>query len=682
MGTTSDKLSYLATTKDKLKTAINYTGANITNDTFRSYPRKLYDAYLDIINNGISNLISNIPKVQQTGTYLDLTNTAEAPLIDFKMYGDTQQDSTTGKNLFNTTMEQNAWDFNTGGTYTSSNYIRTKDKISVVSGQTYTLSFKGKQPTSDSSGFVFYTNGTYYGSLKQVSTTFTVPNGANQVVYNLGVSGGVSPSDIYDIQLELGSTATQYEQYTGGQSAPSPTYPFDIHNVSGDNTIEIFGKNLFDKSTMTLNSAIDAANGSMTSSANFVSIYVNCEPNTKYTIQKIVSNRFVVGFATDYDLTLPKHLNNHVAPGTSLTSYTFTTPNNAKRVFITISKTSDDTTPIQNILDSIMIEKGETASEYEAYTGNSQLISLGVENILNPNIFENRIINCYSVSADGTITQSETDTNYWNDTYIPNSITLNKGTYTISVSNRNNGKLQVYNMTTGSSIVEQKVDSYTFTLNNDNQKINVKIYGSDSYPFNFKIQLEKGSKANSYTPYGTTPIELNKISTYQDYIYKDNDRWFLHKEIDKKVITGNDITAINTNQTNTTRAKTNNNFISALVEGIGYSNYFKLVSNWGNDNVGIYFSSTNGDVWFRASKSLIGTTLGDVQTWVNGHNIELIYVLATPTDTEITTDNYPMLLEQLNNLKQIKSKNHQTNINQENNDLPFIITASAIKEYE
>ena len=31
-----------------------------------------------------------------------------------------------------------------------------------------------------------------------------------------------------------------------------------------------------------------------------------------------------------------------------------------------------------------------------------------------------------------------------------------------------------------------------------------------------KVQLEYGNKKNSFTPYGTTPIELNKISTYKD----------------------------------------------------------------------------------------------------------------------------------------------------------------------
>lgn len=47
------------------------------------------------------------------------------------------------------------------------------------------------------------------------------------------------------------------------------------------------------------------------------------------------------------------------------------------------------------------------------------------------------------------------------------------------------------------------------------------------------IILERGSKANAYTPFGTDPIELCKIGDYQDYFYKSGSKWYLHKEINK-----------------------------------------------------------------------------------------------------------------------------------------------------
>ena len=68
----------------------------------------------------------------------------------------------------------------------------------------------------------------------------------------------------------------------------------------------------------------------------------------------------------------------------------------------------------------------------------------------------------------------------------------------------------------------------------------------------FKPMIEKGSKNSTYTPYGTTPIELCKIGTYQDYFYKDSGKWYLHKEVGKVVLDGSEswqLFSVNNNRT-------------------------------------------------------------------------------------------------------------------------------------
>jgi hypothetical protein len=50
MGTTAEKLTYLDGTKTLLKDTINLTGANITNDTFRSYAQKLKLGLINALN--------------------------------------------------------------------------------------------------------------------------------------------------------------------------------------------------------------------------------------------------------------------------------------------------------------------------------------------------------------------------------------------------------------------------------------------------------------------------------------------------------------------------------------------------------------------------------------------------------------------------------------------------------
>lgn len=124
--------------------------------------------------------------------------------------------------------------------------------------------------------------------------------------------------------------------------------------------------NLFDKNTMVLNAYINLANQQLASSNDFRTIYIPINASTTYTIQKIVSNRFVIGYSnTNY--STPQILTNVLDYSTNRTELTFTTPNDAKYVFIMISKITDDTTNITDLLNSIQFQKGSTATQYENY---------------------------------------------------------------------------------------------------------------------------------------------------------------------------------------------------------------------------------------------------------------------------------------------------------------------------
>ena len=81
-------------------------------------------------------------------------------------------------------------------------------------------------------------------------------------------------------------------------------------------------------------------------------------------------------------------------------------------------------------------------------------------------------------------------------------------------------------------------------------------------------------------------------------------------------------------------------------------------------------NSYNGEVIETDYKSTTGSlTTGSTIYYINpDSNLNGILI----------TDN--TLINQLNTLEQIYSYNEQTNINQINNDLPFIITASALEK--
>ena len=87
------------------------------------------------------------------------------------------------------------------------------------------------------------------------------------------------------------------------------------------------------------------------------------------------------------------------------------------------------------------------------------------------------------------------------------------------------------------------------------------------------------------------------------------------------------------------------------------------------------FGITNNNVFWLYIEN--GTTsLADLRTWLSTHNTIVYYVLATATDTQITNTT---LINQLEALEDANSYDTQTNITQTNADLPFIITATAIR---
>ena len=68
MGTTAQKLTYLGTTKTKIKDAINQAGSYIdSDDTFRSYADNISKMIVDTINNPQTTW-NNFPKKTATGT--------------------------------------------------------------------------------------------------------------------------------------------------------------------------------------------------------------------------------------------------------------------------------------------------------------------------------------------------------------------------------------------------------------------------------------------------------------------------------------------------------------------------------------------------------------------------------------------------------------------------------------
>lgn len=81
MGTTADKLSYLAGTKDAIRSAISAKGVSVSeSDTFRSYANKI-----SAISSGMQSLGGG--PVQSTGTYFSVPIPDGANFFELRIYG-------------------------------------------------------------------------------------------------------------------------------------------------------------------------------------------------------------------------------------------------------------------------------------------------------------------------------------------------------------------------------------------------------------------------------------------------------------------------------------------------------------------------------------------------------------------------------------------------------------------
>ena len=188
---------------------------------------------------------------------------------------------------------------------------------------------------------------------------------------------------------------------------------------------------------------------------------------------------------------------------------------------------------------------------------------------------------------------------------------------------------------------------------------------------NVEVTISNNDNSESKTlPVSLGNIELCKIGNYQDYIYKENNKWYKHSEIGKVVFNGSENWNVSSYW-----EKTNTNVYYATIKDDIYfpdwtsnyclSNYFITYARnplYSLDDNGLGFSGTAGitspSFTIRIDKTLASDTQ-NFKTWLSTHNTIVYYVLATPTDTEITD---MTLISQLEEISKTLSYQGQTNI--------------------
>ena len=483
------------------------------------------------------------------------------------------------------------------------------------------------------------------------------------------VNGSVT---LNDVDTTKNSRVLRLLGQTSQAGTPTPSSPIPVNVVSGDNEINICGKNLLNINNWVkgrINNTtgnIEYANNvsSMVIGENNISFVVSQAWNSGITsdfiptstgnyVFKYGHNREITMAIDTYDSQKTKIARIDAFTQTQTpTTRTFTiSDSNVKYIRIHFEV---NTANVEYIVSEMQLEKGSTATTYEPYIGSSYPLYLGVENLFKG---YNDMISGFLPSSGSYPT---TNSSFPDAKYM--LIYLKAGqSITTDGSTSSNGRIRYIDKDTNlvvGGIGANETSYYKSSGDYQGSFASGTITAKKDFIIGILVLANSPTYSDFKITYGThlqkisdTPIELCKIGTYQDYIYKDSDKWYLHKEIGKIVLNGSESWTKSSN-TNVNRYYIPGTFIKTILNANTIdliSDYFTCITPTQSDAYNIGLSKLN-DTSIMVNFSLSDTSFDTLQkftNWLSTHNTEVYYILATPTNTEIT---YEPLIEQLNAL--------------------------------
>ena len=487
-------------------------------------------------------------EINENATINDVDTTKESKVVSLK--GQTSQVSYSGANLlpqdkYITTRTTNGITYtnNGDGTFSLTGTATANTTIQIIapgefnleSGQSYYLyTSKAYDGTTFNVSVRFNENGTrkYLTPKYTITPSGTITN--TDFAFYIASGNTVSATNVKAMLVKGTSAPTTYEPYVGGTASPNPNFPEPVNVVSGDNYINICGKNLLNLNGF-VKGRLNQNTGEIQYASNVSSLVVSGD-NITFTATVAWNN----GITSDFiPIEQGKYFYRGTATGDKLYVYVdyfdkdknwlsrlgsansaagvekiwelnFNEPN-ARFIRLHYEKATTGTITISNS----MLEKSNVATTYEPYIGRSYPIYLGVENLFNGTLYNTQ------VGSNGGITSNtqrvaNVNVNGTSDFY------LQKGTYTLSIPNLEQCTCLTKN--SGGTIIDNFANAwqtlpFTFTLTQPGYLYFTgrKANSSVLTPSDYTPQVEKGSKVNHAS---TTPIELCKIGTYQDKIYK------------------------------------------------------------------------------------------------------------------------------------------------------------------
>ena len=505
----------------------------------------------------------------------------------------------------------------------------------------------------------------------------------------IATTAGTSQSINNTIEAPMRTTLSPSELTQ--DSTPTPSSPQNIHSISGSNKIvvsngngvsqeaEVYlgGLNKFNVNTIR-EQFLNTTNGSTSPNNSWkcTPFEDNLKPNTTYTLSWVSSSSFFQANVVFYDssqtfvssaeLTRNGYYNN-----------SFTTPSSFKYYRLSYS-TNVGGNEVNR--DNIMLNEGSTAQPYIEYitpieyskisTYEDTFIRTSGKNLIdNSQIVKGRLDDGVLGYASNTTALSYTESSI---TFTTNANYRGIVSDYIEVNANSDYTYKSSSIRTGLGITFSCYDSNKTYLGGANR-----IYPDDYTIVATTLTNTKYVRiAIQLNTAGTTTITEpmfnlgNQATTFEPY---GSNQWYIKKAIGKVVLDGTEEWTIH--------SLGNNNYLlrhpmsNYMKNVVIYTNYYKGIQN--QDNRTLY------DAYLRNDNTLSldildnsYTSADDFKTWLTTHNLIVDYVLATPTYTQITGT----LAEQLENIYNAYSKDGMTNLSQINNDLPFVINASALED--
>lgn len=611
MGTIAEKLTYLNTTKIKLRDSLNKFGSSIlSTDTFRSYDTKLNEIY------------DKLPKITQSGAGFTIEDVQNGLVDDFKMIGN---------DLYQNQLPSE---------YTAVEYLQSNGNQYIDTGinADSNLSLKFDFSTNN------HTLQRHMGAIKNEDGVYT----RHHITLNATASTSYigSYSGMTNVMQTLISTVDDNKHYLN----------LDIYNkkISADNQTPI--ELTFNSFDTNLNYWLFARNS-------------NNSTNIVYAIMKIYYCKMYYQGNLVRDF-VPCYRNSDSVAGlydfvtntffTNQGTGTFTVGND-------VALPNPDYPQDIKVVEGrqVITDSGKNLFDVSQTPHSNSMTSAGVTLNINDD---------GTISTSGTNTEAYRNIRYDIQLpageYIISGCPTggSKNGYSLLVQLTDETSSQVFDTGSGATFSLQETTTikfYPVRVGSDTVNFNGLIFkpmirlsniSNDTFepyyePVNYNIDLNLEN------------VYLAKIpnTNYKNKIYKNNGNWYYEKNVEKYLLDG----------TRSWRKYTSGNYTVFYIENNGasagssssnpvLSDKFKSKFEIGNNNI---FLSTNGN---RISISTaIVDNLEEWSEWLSTHNVIVYYALANPVTTQITNTTLINQLEVISvhtgtNIIELSSDNNMT----------------------